>query len=93
MLTCNAAAALRWQHEIGSLEIGKQADIISIDLNTINSQPVYDPLAQIIYACQSQQVQNVWVAGRQLLKAGQLTTLDSPALIQAGRQFAQHIRP
>ena len=93
MLTCNAAAALRWQHEIGSLEIGKQADMISIDLNTINSQPVYDPLAQIIYACQSQQVQNVWVAGRQLLKAGQLTTLDSTALIEAGRQFAQHIRP
>ena len=89
MLTINAAQALNWQDEIGSLEVGKQADMISIDLATINSQPIYDPMAQVIYACQSQQVANVWVAGQHLLRNGEHTTLDITKLIEQGQRFSQ----
>ena len=92
MATINAAHALGWQQHIGSLEIGKQADIISIDLQHVNSQPVYDPISQLIYACQSQQVSNVWVAGKQLLKNGQHTTMDLDKIMQQSQLQANRIK-
>jgi 5-methylthioadenosine/S-adenosylhomocysteine deaminase len=93
MLTNNAAKALNWQQQIGSLEVGKQADMISIDLNTLTSQPVYNPMSQIIYACQSQQVQNVWVAGKQLLQNGEHTTINVAEILQQAEILRQKISP
>ncbi|PPD45676.1 MAG: N-ethylammeline chlorohydrolase [Methylobacter sp.] len=76
MATINGAKALGLDQEIGSLVVGKAADVIAIDLNHLETQPVYCPVSQIVYAASRQQVTDVWVAGKHLLKQRQLTTLD-----------------
>ncbi len=76
MATINGAKALGLANEIGSLSIGKAADVIAIDLSQLETQPLYDPVSQIVYAASRQQVTDVWVAGQRLLQQRQLTTLN-----------------
>ncbi len=76
MATLNGAKALGLENETGSLSIGKAADVVAINLDELETQPLYDVVSHIVYACSRQQVTDVWVAGKQLLKQRQLTTLD-----------------
>ncbi len=76
MATINGAKALGIEKETGSLEIGKAADVVAIDLSPLETQPVYDPVSQIVYAVNRQQVSDVWIAGKQQLKQTQLTGID-----------------
>jgi len=76
MATINGAKALGLDHETGSLSIGKAADVIAIDLSHLETQPLYCPISQIVYAASRQQVTDVWVAGKRLLKQRHLTTVN-----------------
>ncbi len=76
MATINGAKALGLEEKIGSLEIGKAADVITIDLSELETQPLYCPISQIVYAASRHQVTDVWVAGEHLLKSRQLTTFE-----------------
>lgn len=76
MATINGAKAIGLEQEIGSLTVGKAADVIAIDLNHLETQPLYCPISQIVYAANRQQVTDVWVAGKRLLKNRQLTTIN-----------------
>ncbi len=76
MATINGAKALGLADKIGSLEIGKAADVIAIDLSELETQPLYCPISQIVYAASRHQVSDVWVAGERLLAARELTTFD-----------------
>lgn len=76
MATLNGARALGLAHEIGSLSIGKAADVIAIDLSELETQPLYDPVSQIVYAADRRQITDVWVAGRRLLQARRLTDFN-----------------
>jgi 5-methylthioadenosine/S-adenosylhomocysteine deaminase len=87
MATINGARALGLAEETGSLEPGKSADIAAIHLGAIETQPVYNPLSQIVYAAGRHQVSDVWVAGRQLLRKRELTTLDSEAIGARAREW------
>ncbi len=78
--TMGGAKALGLQEDIGSLEAGKKADFITIDLNRLETLPVYNPISQIVYASSRDQVTNAWVNGKQLMKNRQLETLN-PELI------------
>ena len=80
MATINGAKALGLDHETGSLVIGKAADVIAVNLDELETQPLYCPVSQIIYAASRQQVTDVWVAGKRLLKQRQLTTINSADL-------------
>ncbi len=91
MATLNGAKALGLDHKIGSLVPGKMADVIAIDLNEIETQPVYNPISTIVYSANRHNVSDVWVEGRQLLKNKQLTTLDeAPVRIKAA-EWAEKI--
>ncbi|MFI3135392.1 MAG: TRZ/ATZ family hydrolase, partial [Methylococcales bacterium] len=68
MATINGAKALGLDEVCGSLRIGKAADVIAIDLSYLETQPLYCPVSQIVYAASRQQVSDVWVAGQRLLK-------------------------
>lgn len=92
MATLGGARALGIDDQVGSLEVGKAADITAIDLGQLESQPVYHPISQIIYTASRHQVTDVWVAGKQLLKSRQLTTLDSQALISEAQQWRDKIK-
>ncbi len=91
MATLNGARALGLEERIGSLEAGKAADIVAIDLSAISSQPVYDPLSQVVYTAGRDQVTDVWVAGRRLLKERKLTTLDEPTIVQKAAEWRDRI--
>jgi len=91
MATINGAKALGLDAEIGSLKIGKAADVVAIDLSDVETQPVFNPLAQLVYAASRHQVSDVWVAGKQLLNKRQLTTLDLHDLRQRAAVWQQKL--
>jgi 5-methylthioadenosine/S-adenosylhomocysteine deaminase len=82
MATISGAKALGLDAEIGSLAIGKAADVVAIDLGELETQPLFNPLAQIVYAAGRHQVTDVWVNGKQLLKSRQLMTIALEELRQ-----------
>jgi 5-methylthioadenosine/S-adenosylhomocysteine deaminase len=92
MATINGAKALGLDAEIGSLETGKAADIVAIDLGNIENQPVYDPVSQMIYSAGRDNVTDVWVAGNHLLKNRELTTLDKKSILEKTLQWQEKIK-
>ncbi len=82
MATLNGARALGLDSLIGSLRSGKAADIVAVDLGDIETQPLYDPLSQLIYAAGRDKVSHVWVAGRQVVHERALLTLDKTAILE-----------
>lgn len=82
MATINGARALGLDENIGSLENGKDADMIAINMDEITSVPMFDPISHLVYACQRSQVSDVWVAGRQLVHSGELLTINAAELKQ-----------
>ena len=91
MATLNNAKALGLSDRTGSLTVGKEADIIAIDLCHLETQPLYHPVSQIVYACNRNQVTDVWVAGRQLMKARELTTLEETLVLARAQSWQEKI--
>ncbi len=91
MATLNGARALGIENEVGSLEIGKAADIVAFDLSGLAQQPVYDPVSQLIYATGRDCVKHLWVAGKQLLDDRRLTRLDEEQLCATAKAWGQRI--
>jgi 5-methylthioadenosine/S-adenosylhomocysteine deaminase len=89
--TLNGARALGLGESIGSIVPGKWADLCCIDLARPHTQPTYDPAAQIVYAAAREQVTDVWVAGRMLVRDRQLTHLDIDAVLQRAELWRQRI--
>lgn len=80
LATLDGAKVLGIEHLVGSLEKNKAADFIAMDLNAIETLPIYDPLAQVVYSSGREQVTDVWVAGKQLMKNRTLLTIDEEAV-------------
>ena len=89
--TLGGARALGLDDITGSLCPGKQADLVAIDLSDSATQPVYHPLAQIVYAAARHQVSDVWVNGKRLLENRRLTTLDENEIVSKAAELAQRI--
>ncbi len=92
MATLNGAKAMHWDKEVGSLECGKSADMIAIDLSDANTQPVYNPISQVVYAAHQHQVTDVWVQGRPLMRNRELTTLDEKAILEKTQIWREKIK-
>jgi len=91
MATLNGARALGLEQETGSLIPGKAADMIAIDLSGVDTQPVYHPESQLVYAAGRHCIRDVWVAGRQLLRDGELTTLNPSAILERAQSWKQKL--
>lgn len=89
MATINGAKAMAIDDIVGSIEIGKQADLVTIDLSGIEHQPVHNPISQLVYSQVSHKVSHVWVNGQLLLENRQHKTLDIDAIIAKAKQW-QH---
>jgi len=92
MATINGARALGMADHIGSIEVGKCADLIAINLASLNTQPVYEPVAQIVYAASSRQVSHVWIDGVAQLRDFELCNLDGDEIIARASSWARKIR-
>ena len=91
MATINGARALGLDELIGSLEPGKLADIIAVDLDNPETQPLYNPLSQLVYACNGSQVSHSWIGGEAVMKERQLTHIDLTALGARTRAWRDRI--
>lgn len=91
LATLGSARALGLDAGIGSIVPGKWADLTCIDLSRLNSQPLYDPVSQLIYAVRADQVADVWVAGKHLLESGELTHMSTDDLIARATEWRDRI--
>jgi 5-methylthioadenosine/S-adenosylhomocysteine deaminase len=91
MATLGGARALGLERTTGSIEPGKQADLACVDMQRPNSQPVYDVVSQLVYAAHSDQVSDVWVAGRRPLEKGRLAHMDIDDIIARSNEWRDRI--
>ncbi len=76
MATLNGARALGLEDEIGSLEVGKAADIVAVDLSSVETSPCYDVSSHLVYVASREHVSHVWIAGKMLLENRVANLLD-----------------
>jgi 5-methylthioadenosine/S-adenosylhomocysteine deaminase len=93
MATLGGAKALGIDGETGSLVAGKSADFIALDLSDASTQPVYNVISQLVYAASRNQVTDVFVAGRALMRDRQLQTLDEAAVLARAQEWRLKIKP
>ncbi|MGD2186162.1 MAG: amidohydrolase [Desulfobacterales bacterium] len=92
MATIEAARAIGLGTHIGSLEVGKQADLIVIDTQTPHLTPIYHPESHIVYTAKSSDVRDVVVDGRVLVKDRKISSLDVEKIMAKVRKIAGHIK-
>ena len=93
MATINGAKALGWDDQIGSLEAGKSADMIAVEISSLSQKPLYNPVSQLAYSNAGSQVTHSWVAGKALLRERSLVTLDEENLIRRADAWRNQISP
>jgi 5-methylthioadenosine/S-adenosylhomocysteine deaminase len=92
MATIGGARALHMENEIGSLEAGKKADLIVINLNEANAVPLYDVYSQIVYSLKASDVQDTIIGGRIVMQNGRVLTLDEAAIIAKARELGAQVK-
>jgi 5-methylthioadenosine/S-adenosylhomocysteine deaminase len=93
MVTSDAAAALGVAHLVGSLEIGKRADVIAVDLRAPHLQPWHDPVANLVYSARGSDVCAVFVDGQPLLLDRRPVRLDAERILADAAQAARALAP
>ncbi|MBD9477769.1 TRZ/ATZ family hydrolase [Pseudoxanthomonas sp. PXM02] len=89
--TLGGAKAIGFDDRIGSIEPGKDADLVCVDLSVLETQPLHHVVSQLIYATGRQQVSDVWIAGRQKLRQRVLVEIDIDGVIANARQWRERI--
>lgn len=88
MATIEGAKVLGMDDRIGSIEPGKQADLVRIDLSAPRLQPIYDPYATLVYSTMADDVRDVMVAGRWLMRDREVLTLERKKVMRDALQVA-----
>ena len=91
MATLGGATALRMQDQVGSLEPGKQADIVVFGTDNFDLRPLHNPVANIVYGSTGHSVDTVLIGGDVVLRRGQLTSLDEAALRRDVEQINRRV--
>lgn len=91
MATIGGAKALNKSDQIGSIEVGKKADIIIIDINNLEAQPMYDPYSHLVYSLTSEQIKDVIINGKIVMRDRQLTNIDENELIEKAKYYQKKI--
>jgi 5-methylthioadenosine/S-adenosylhomocysteine deaminase len=92
MATIRGARALGMEKEIGSLESGKRADLISIRLDRPNAVPMYNVYSQMVYALKGSDVEDVMVNGKLLVKDAQPLTLNAAQIEAKAREYREQVQ-
>ena len=88
MATIDGARAMGLDREIGSIEPGKRADVIVVNLDRIHSSPAYDVVSTLVYSAQPSDVRTAIIDGHLVMRAGELTTLDESRVIEDANRDA-----
>jgi 5-methylthioadenosine/S-adenosylhomocysteine deaminase len=89
--TLGGAKALNKENVIGSIKPGKKADIILVETNALEAQPVYNVYSQLVYSLSSEQIKDVIVAGRVVMKDRKLVNIDEEELIDKAKYYQKRI--
>ncbi|TDK24943.1 TRZ/ATZ family hydrolase [Luteimonas aestuarii] len=89
--TLGGAKAIGFDHLVGSIEPGKQADLACIDLSALETQPLHHVVSQLVYATGRQQVTDVWIAGKARLRQRELVDMDVAAIVANAKQWRARI--
>ncbi len=89
--TLGGARALGFDHLVGSIEVGKQADLACVDMGQLETQPLHHVVSQLVYACGRHQVSDVWIAGKRKLRERQLVGMEPAAIVANARQWRDRI--
>ena len=92
MATLNGARALGIAGEAGSLEIGKRADFIIVSNDQLHSVPIFDPIDHLVFASSHKDVRDVYVAGKQVVKGGELVNVDQGEIVEKVRALGPAIK-
>ncbi len=92
LATREAAAALGMEAEIGSIAVGKQADLALFDLETVATVPGDDPITQLVYSAGRENLRHLFVRGECLVRDGRLTHWDEQTLVQNAREQSRRLR-
>src|ERR1035441_1223396 len=87
MATIRGARALGMDKEIGSLEVGKRADMIMVRVDRPNAVPMYDPISQMVYALKGEDVRDVMVNGKPVVRDARILTLDEAQILQKAAEY------
>lgn len=89
--TLGGAKAIGVDDRVGSIEPGKEADLVCVDLSALETQPLHHVVSQLIYATGRQQVSDVWIAGRARLRQRMLVDIDIEGVLSNARQWRERI--
>jgi 5-methylthioadenosine/S-adenosylhomocysteine deaminase len=92
MATIRGARALGMDRQIGSLEPGKRADIITVSMKGARQTPMYNAVSHLVYVSRGDDVQNTIVNGRVLMRDRKVTTLDEGRVLADARDMAERVR-
>ncbi|HTT62488.1 MAG TPA: amidohydrolase family protein, partial [Bryobacteraceae bacterium] len=92
MATIRGAQALGLEDQIGSLEPGKQADLITVRLDRPHAVPLYDVYSQMVYALKGSDVRDVMVGGKLLVRDARPLTLDPGSVLAKAEAFGRQVR-
>jgi 5-methylthioadenosine/S-adenosylhomocysteine deaminase len=96
MATLNGAKAALLADRIGSLEVGKEADIVLFDIQRPEWQPLFNPVANLVYSATGDSVRDVFVAGEQVVSGGRLVKIDEATIYSeiptAVARFGKHLK-
>jgi len=92
MATIDGARALHMEKEIGSLEVGKKADIILISLNEPHGVPLYDIYAQIAYSLKGNDVRTVIIGGKVVMQDHIMLTVDERKVMDKAREYGKAVK-
>ena len=92
MATINGAKALGKSNTLGSLEIGKNADFILVDINNSHSIPLFDPITHLVFGAGRSDVTDVFVSGKHVVKNKKISGLDIEKIHEEVRQLAPSIK-
>ncbi|MEE4331191.1 MAG: TRZ/ATZ family hydrolase [Wenzhouxiangella sp.] len=93
MATINGARALGLDDRIGSIEPGKQADLVVVRLDRVETQPVHNVISQLVYACGRHQVEQVWIAGQHVVADGAVRGLDPASIGRQAHDWQRRLKP
>jgi 5-methylthioadenosine/S-adenosylhomocysteine deaminase len=88
MATIGGARALGLADQVGSLEVGKQADLVLFAEASVSLSNVHDPYQELVYCASPRDVHTVWVAGEPVVRQGAVLGVDVPALLPRARELA-----
>jgi 5-methylthioadenosine/S-adenosylhomocysteine deaminase len=92
MATIQSARCIGWNNDVGSIEVGKKADLVVLNPNTPNMLPLHDPISNMVFSMKTENVESTRCDGVWLLRERKYTQIDVEAVLQEVRERAAAIR-